>query len=106
MLLDELRTRTASAHQQLEKLLVPRIKQATSNEAYASVLQLFYGYFKPLEDKISKYVDGTLLPDYEERRKTAAIVADIHYLSGQRGPFKLCTNLPVVDNSRQAMGAL
>jgi heme oxygenase len=106
MLLDKLRTHTASAHQQLEKLLVPRIKQATSAEAYKEILQLFYGYFKPLEDKIEKYIDSTLLSDYEERRKAAAIVADINYLSGLQGPFKLCTNLPAIDNSRQAIGAL
>lgn len=106
MLLDKLRTHTAAAHQQLEKLLVPRIKQATSTAAYTDVLQLFYGYFKPLEDEISKYVDSRLLPDYEERRKTAALIADINYLSGLHGPFKLCTQLPAIDNSRQAIGAL
>src|SRR5688500_6539710 len=98
MLLDKLRTHTASAHQQLEKLLVPRIKQAASAEAYKEILQLFYGYFKPLEDEIGKYIDSTLLPDYEERRKAAAIVTDINYLSGLQGPFKLCTNLPTIEN--------
>lgn len=106
MLLEKLRTHTAVSHQELEKLIIPRIKQATDKDAYMKVLQLFYGYFKPLEDLIDDHIDHTLLPDYEERRKTSALLSDINYLSGSQDLLALCEDLPLISNSRQAIGAL
>ncbi|WP_276134201.1 biliverdin-producing heme oxygenase [Polluticoccus soli] len=106
MLLDKLKAYTSGSHQELEKLIIPRIKQATDKDAYRNVLQLFYGYFKPLEELVSKHVDHTLLPDYEERRKTSALLSDIHYLCGSQNALKLCDDLPLIGNSRQAIGAL
>lgn len=106
LLLEKLKSHTSVAHQELEKLTIPRIKQATDKEAYLSVLKLFYGFFHPLEIEVSKHVDPTLLPDYEERRKSTALLSDINYLSGTQDPLKLCDDLPVISNSRQAIGAL
>jgi heme oxygenase len=106
MLLEQLRIHTSAAHQQLEKLLVPRIKGATTKQAYIDLLLLFYGYFKPLETEIDKYIDKALVPDYEQRRKADTIVSDINYLSGAQNGFKYCADLPLISNSRQAIGAL
>lgn len=105
MLLQELRYHTSSAHQQVEKLLVPRIRSVASMYDYASLLRVFYGYFKPLEDNIDHHLEKQYLPDYEQRRKAASLAADLGHISGS-ADIIYCADLPRITNTFQAIGAL
>ncbi|MGZ5247133.1 MAG: biliverdin-producing heme oxygenase [Flavitalea sp.] len=51
MLLSErLKSSTKELHNRLEKSLISRIKNLNSGEDYTSLLQIFYGFYKPLNN--------------------------------------------------------
>lgn len=106
MLAENLKEQTLRYHQQLEKKLVSQIKGLTTKEDYLQLLQLFYGYFGGLEDRINLFIDQNILPDHAQRRKTGAIADDIMALDGQ--PVNKATGdaLPEINNAYQALGAL
>lgn len=96
---------TRQAHIETEQLLVPRLKSIKTKEDYAEVLCIFYGYFKPLQEKIEVYVNEKALPDIAERRKAAVLERDIFYLEVKRMP-DICSDLPTIHHLLQAFGAL
>lgn len=106
MLADIIKEKTAGHHQGLEKKIVLKLKNLNSREDYLQILQLFYGYFGGLEDRINTYINTKTLPDYNERRKTEAIADDIHALGGQPVQKAVNGSLPEIVNPLQAMGAL
>lgn len=106
MLADNLKEQTLTYHQQLEKKLVSQIKGLTTKEGYLQLLQLFYGYFSGLEDRINLFIDQTILPDHALRRKTGAIADDILALGGQPVTKATSDALPEISNANQALGAL
>jgi heme oxygenase len=106
MLADHLKTETLLNHQQLEKLLVGRMKAIRSKEEYLQLLQLFYGYFGGLEKKINLYITEKELPDYAERRKSAALANDINSMSGVPVANAEGSQLPEIGNVAQAFAAL
>lgn len=56
MLLSErLKTSTREIHARLEKSLVSRIKNLASGDDYKSLLQLFYGFYHPLNDQCGAF---------------------------------------------------
>lgn len=106
MIMQRLRAETKETHQDLEKLLVPRIKSANSSEKYLQLLGLFYGYFKPVEQQIAQYIDSSFLPDYNERRKSHSIINDIQSMDAAGNLPGLCSDLPSITNQYEALGAL
>ncbi|MFA6245491.1 MAG: biliverdin-producing heme oxygenase [Mucilaginibacter sp.] len=106
MLSDKLKEETKQNHQILEKALIGRLKSIRSAQEYAGLLKLFYGYFGGLETQINKTIDGTLLTDSTQRRKTQAIADDILAL-GDGVPAKATGNyLPRINDHLEALGAL
>ncbi|RYD57840.1 MAG: biliverdin-producing heme oxygenase [Sphingobacteriales bacterium] len=105
MILQRLRSETKEAHQALEKLIIPRIKNIRSNEDYISLLNLFYGYFKPVEGLLYQHLSDKEVPAFSERRKSGSIVNDIQSAGGESTDV-VCTNLPSISNSNEAMGAM
>jgi heme oxygenase len=106
MLADQLKTDTLTNHQQLEKMLVGRMKAIRSKEDYISLLQLFYSYFGGLEELIDRYINETEMPDYQHRRKSAALAKDIEDLGGEPGQKVSENALPAIKNSLQAYAAM
>lgn len=106
MLADNLKDQTLTYHQQLEKKLVAQIKGLQTTTDYLQLLQLFYGYFGGLEDRIKLFINQAQLPDQADRRKTEAIAKDITALGGH--PVSKATGdaLPEINNAAQAFGAL
>jgi heme oxygenase (biliverdin-IX-beta and delta-forming) len=106
MLAENLKEQTLTYHQQLEKKLVSQIKGLATKEDYLQLLQLFYGYFGGLEDRINLFIDQNILPDHAQRRKTGAIADDILAMGGE--PMLKAGNdaLPEINNAEQALGAL
>ncbi|WP_158825790.1 biliverdin-producing heme oxygenase [Mucilaginibacter lacusdianchii] len=106
MLADQLKTDTLINHQQLEKMLVGRMKAIRSKNDYIQLLQLFYSYFGGLEEQINSHINENLLPDYVHRRKSAALADDITVLGGVTMPKATETDLPEISNAQQAFAAL
>ncbi|NCD69302.1 biliverdin-producing heme oxygenase [Mucilaginibacter agri] len=106
MLAENLKEQTLANHQQLEKKLVGQIKGLTSKEDYIKLLQLFYGYFGGLEERINLFIDQNIIPDHANRRKTESIAADITELGGTPADKAINNDLPEINNAQQALGAL
>jgi len=106
MLADQLKTDTLTNHQQLEKLLVVRMKAIRSIEDYVGLLQIFYSYFSGLEEKIDQYITVAELPDYQQRRKSAALAQDIEDLGGTPVEKANGEDLPAIENIEQAYAAM
>lgn len=102
---ESLKEATRIPHAELERSMVDRLRQTDTPDAYADLLRLFYGFYKPVEQLVDQFVDRNYLPDYEGRRKSAAIINDLAQL-GNGGVEKLCKHLPLIKNNYQAFGAL
>ena len=105
MLAERLKKETQEAHLETEKLIIPKIKKTRTIEDYSKLLDIFYGYFKPLEDRIALFINPHLLPDFEERRKAQAIVKDKEHL-GVNTNVNVSADLPMVANLNQALGVM
>lgn len=106
MLAEQLKKDTLTNHQQLEKMLVVRMKAIRTKQDYINLLQLFYSYFGGLERSIDRHLDKSILPDYNQRRKSASLAQDITTLGGFPQEVASGTSLPNILNSMQAMAAL
>ncbi|MFD0795747.1 biliverdin-producing heme oxygenase [Mucilaginibacter litoreus] len=106
MLSEILKEETRENHQQLEKMLIGKLKAVSGVKDYADLLKYFYGYFGGLEDQINQAIDPDLLPDNADRRKTQSIAEDIKAL-GETVPAKANSDtLPRIKNHLEALGAL
>lgn len=106
MISEELKLKTKEQHQQLEVKIVGAIKAIRQRKDYVELLQLFAGYFSHLEDLINQKLRMDLLPDYSLRRKAAALQADLLSMSASLPEKIRKENLPDIENSLQALGAL
>lgn len=103
---EQLKKATKQNHQQLEKLMVARLRSISSRSEYVKLLQIFYSYFGGLEDKINEYIGEDQLPDFKERRKTESIANDIKSMSGLIPQKAKEHDLPIIANHLHALGAL
>jgi len=106
VLAEQLKKETLFHHQQLEKLIVGKIKGMTSIEAYISLLQHFYAFFGGIEDAIPLAMITPFLDDYPQRRKTENLRHDILCCGGTLVKKTSKNDLPVIDDVVQALGAL
>ncbi|MGF7077701.1 biliverdin-producing heme oxygenase [Mucilaginibacter sp. UYCu711] len=106
LLADQLKGRTSGAHQELEKVLVRRMRAMRGLEDYIQLLQSFYGYFGALEDRINFFIGRAELPDYLLRRKSESLAKDIISLGGKVPDKAGVDNIPMIENYLQAFGAL
>ncbi|HVW95586.1 MAG TPA: biliverdin-producing heme oxygenase [Mucilaginibacter sp.] len=103
---DRLKSETLSNHQQLEKLLVNRIRQIRNAGDYLVLLQLFYAYFARLEELLDQHLDRTKIPDYDKRRKADTLLRDIRSLNGEPWEMNERLDLPAISNHAQGLGAM
>lgn len=104
--MERLRNETKTSHQQLEKATIPYIKQSINEQAYAHVLKMFYGYFKPVEEQIQSLVNDTILEDIKERRQSGAILEDLKAIGAGEASLIVSEALPVFESIPQALGAM
>ncbi|MFZ4861037.1 biliverdin-producing heme oxygenase [Sphingobacterium sp. Mn56C] len=105
MLIEELRKHTAEAHQQVEKIVINRLKNIKQPADYVHLLNVFYAYFNQLEQAIQPYITADILPDYTERRHAAILAADIGSF-GYLSTTALPASVPPIDSSIKALAAL
>jgi heme oxygenase len=106
LLSDQLKIRTLISHQQLEKMLLQRLRGMYTVNDYLHLIQNFYCYFAALEERIKLYVGTSELPDYQERRKSASLENDVLSLGGVLPEKVPALLLPMIENQLQAFGAL
>jgi len=106
MLSEILKTQTSVNHLLLEKKLVSFMKTIRTEAEYARFLALFYGYFGALELSINKCLNASIIPDYENRRKTEALKIDLKILNQEDLKLAASELLPVIENHLQSLGAL
>jgi heme oxygenase len=106
MLSENLKEKTAIAHQELEKKMVGQMRAMKSISDYVLLLQSFYKYFGGLEKLINPHIRLQVLPDYRQRRKADLVAADLSTL-GAKVPLMAGTDqLPKITNTAEALGAL
>ena len=93
-------------HQQLEKLLVGRMRAIRAKQQYVDLLQLFYTYFEGLEQKIKPFINEFNFPDYGKRRKAGLLEADICSFGVTANAVAASEDLPGINNEYDAYGAL
>ena len=101
-----LKKNTTEQHLALEAVVEPQLQALKSKEDYAAFLKRFYGYFKPVESLIEKYINATVLPDIAQRRKAGLIVQDLTFSNTHIEALPLATQLPEISNTVEAFGAL
>ena len=105
MLIEQVRAATAEDHKKLEDRLFPFLHTIHSHKQYAQLLNAFYGYIYPVQEKINRFINPAVVPDMNERRNASFIVRDLQHL-GIALNTDLCTDLPVINDHPSAMGAL
>lgn len=108
MLTEALKNDTKLAHAELEGRMIPSIKAIDSEVGYYRLLEMMYGFYAPLENRIDIYVNEEKMPGYAERRKASLLIQDMAVLKLQQNeePKQLCADLPVIENYAQAIGAM
>ena len=106
-MIELLRESTAKQQQELERVLIPMIKEVDTPEKYVRLLALFYGYYYPLEQHIAGHTDISFPGGFDRRRKAALLLDDIVAISGEPAAEPpLTTDLPEIVDNTQAMGAM
>lgn len=104
MFIKELRSSTMSAHQALDKMLIPCIKSIETPVQYGDLLKCFYGYFSRVEEQLSLFLSNYDIPKYDERRKAHVIVQELESIGL---PFSSgLADIPQIDTKAKAMGAM
>lgn len=102
---DALKSGTADLHAQTEALLIPKLSAIRSFADYAAILSMFYGYFQPMQQMATALITTDLLPDIQQRRHADLILDDLSALGVYETP-EICDNLPLIDQTESAFGAL
>jgi heme oxygenase len=109
MILAALREQTRPLHDRVEKRL-DLLALTRSPERYRTVLQRFYGFYVPVEERLLMLLAANPVPglDYQERYKTPKLVRDLNVLLPQLSlaDLPLCPTLPSLDGSEQVVGCL
>ena len=105
MLSDKIKEATKTAHQQLEVLVVKRLKAIRNNADYANLLKHFYAYFSKVEQAIAPFISAEVLPDYPSRRNTLYLKKDIEALGATTDELPIA-QAPAVADTVSALGAL
>lgn len=105
MLHQEIKAATKVAHQQLEKVVVLRLKDIRTEADYAEFLKHFYAYFHAVEQAVSPFIKADVLPDHTDRRNSVYLKQDIEALNGSIGELPVAV-APVIRTTAEAFGAL
>jgi heme oxygenase (biliverdin-IX-beta and delta-forming) len=101
-----LKKATAERHMDVEKTMNPCIQNIRSIEGYASLLKTFYGFYFPLQIRISRFVTAADLEDIQERKIALLVLEDLRSLGLPVTDIPTCQDLPTISNKAQAFGCL
>ncbi|MFC6102429.1 biliverdin-producing heme oxygenase [Olivibacter domesticus] len=105
MLSTKIKEATKAPHQQLEGVVVRKLKAIKNEGDYADFLKYFYAYFNAVEKAIKPYITKEVLPDYGDRRNSSYLRNDIEALKGTIDDSPEA-HAPAIGNIQEALGAL
>ncbi len=105
MIIDTLRAATKAAHRDLDHFIFPIIKQVDSNDSYTKLLEVFYGFYKPVFDSLDHYLNDTNIQLYSQRRKPVRILDDLHAVGAGTSMLPVSHECPLIDSTAKAFGA-
>ena len=104
MILQRLRSETASHHAAIESQM-PLLDPELSRQTYIHLLQRFWGYYSPLEQRLrSQSFEGRYL--WSDREKTPRLISDLLALGATTTGLARCENLPCLDSTAKILGCL
>jgi heme oxygenase len=106
MLSEALKAYTKQPHQELERVIIHHIKQLESKADYVNLLKIFYGFIKPVEQRLAAKIDQQIVSDMDQRRKTDWILQDISFLDGRHSSLAFADDLPQLNTVEEALGAM
>lgn len=107
MVSEILKTNTTQPHQELETLIIQKIKQLDSKVSYINFLKTFYGYIAAIEEKLNPILENEgIIEDYPERRKAGYLLQDIAALSPAADTVSLASDIPEIRSADQALGVM
>jgi heme oxygenase len=103
---ESLREGTSEIHRRIEER-VPVFRHDFARADYVRLLERFYGFWGPLEAKLSR-LDVLREKDLnlEGRLKGALLQKDLRFLGREPANVPSCDNLPAVDSFQRAFGCL
>lgn len=104
MLSEKIKEATKQPHQELEKVVVQKLKAIRSETDYVDFLSNFYAYFSSLEKAFQPFITPDIIPDYHTRRTSAYLKQDIEELGGNVNGLQAI--VPEINNKQEAIGAL
>jgi heme oxygenase len=106
-MIEPLKESTAKQQQELERVLIPMIKEVNTSDKYVRLLALLYGYYYPVEQHIAAHMDISFPGGFERRRKANLLLDDIAAISGEPATApSLSTDLPEIVDNAQVLGAM
>jgi heme oxygenase len=106
MLSEKLKELTKASHQSLERKMVSHMRSIKNVDDYATFLSVFYSFFGGMEQLIDQHLDQTNFTDYNRRRKAGMLADDLISLTGATCPLASISDLPVITNNLQSIGAM
>jgi heme oxygenase len=102
-----LRSATAVEHERLERRLDIEAR-FVSVETYRALLERLHGFYAPMEDRLALHVGDLAGLDFEGRRKTALLVADLAGVGGGtvRAPWMSPGDVPAIESRADALATL
>jgi heme oxygenase len=103
----ELKKSTQHVHAELEKILVIHMRKIGSAADYIDLLELMFGFYYPLQQKLLPFLDNQHFSGRQRGRQAENILADTRYFNpGQNKRPLLCGALPQITSYPSSLGAL
>lgn len=103
---EELKMHTAKVHVELEQKLIPLIESVNTLPQYARLLQIFFGFYAPLEYRLLRVADIEKVTDGIQLRKADSLKNDILAIESHAVDMVLCDDLPALSNVSSAWGVM
>lgn len=104
-LLQRLKQETLSAHEKLEEDL-QLLRPDLSLSEYRVILESFYGFYAPWEQRAAPVLDRVLPSFFEERRKGPLLERDLKVLRSNVVSLPKCSSLPETTSLLPLLGSL
>src|SRR6476661_2581097 len=104
MLSLKLKEETQQPHQELERLLISKLKAIQASGDYCEVLQWFYGFYSVLEQQLHQAPGAERIPQFSKRQKTPALASDLAAFNTKPFLQAHSDELPPVVTEEDALG--
>lgn len=105
MLSAQLKSFTKDVHHDLEKEFMKQLRSLKTTEQYAAFLQLLYGFYSVVEQRVYSALPAAQQQEMHQRRKSEWLANDIRALTTSSAHAS-CKTYPPLSTLAEALGAL